>query len=330
MADTVRRGVMKLKPARSVQIASALRVLAALCWGLLAGLVVCVPVGYYYRFTRESRPISETLDYTRRNIASINGDWNLFQKLQSRNAFLGNASPAKKLSPHVRSSLIQAADEIVNRYRNSSDPDIQQFDWQKAVVCLRHALEIEPGDSTIQGKLALCIGYVNLVQASSQPSGNPLAATQTAHANFNEAAALIPGAPDPHLALARIYIYDFKNIGKGAAELQEAQRLGFQLGPREMEQQADGYRFRANVELAEARMYRGKSRESEERYLRLAQRDFERARQLYEPIVGFSNASVALRQVDDDDRARKQLDDSLKLRVKRPRKPVRLRARRWQ
>src|SRR2546427_9615722 len=46
-----------------------------------------------------------------------------------------------------------------------------------------------------------------------------------------------------------------------------------------------------------------------ERCLRLAQRDFERARQLYEPIVGFSNASVALRQVDDDDRARKQLDD---------------------
>ena len=76
---------------------------------------------------------------------------------------------------------------------------------------------------------------------------------------------------------------------------------------------------------------RGKSRENEERYLRLAQRDFERARQLYEPIAGFSNVSVALRQVDDDDRARKELDDSLKLRVKRPpRRPVRLRARRWR
>jgi len=226
--------------------------------------------------------------------------------------------------------MIQAADEIINRYRNSSDPDIQHFDWQKAVVCLRHALEIESGDSTIKGKLALCIGYVNLSRANAQPSGNSLAATQTAQANFNEAVALIPGAPDPHLALARIYIYGFKNIGKGAAELHEAQRLGFQLGPRETEQQADGYRFRANVELAEARTYRGNSRESEERYLRLAQRDFERARQLYEPIAGFSNVSVALRQVDDDDRARKQLDDSLKLRVKRPRRPVRLKARRWQ
>lgn len=330
MADTVRRSVVKLKPARSTQIVSTLRILVALCWGLLAGLVVCVPIGYYYRFARESRPIAGTLDYTRRNVASINTDWNLFQKLQNRNAFLGAASPVKKLSPHLRAGLIQAADEIINRYRNSSDPDIQHFDWQKAVVCLRHALETEPADHAIQGKLALSIGYVNLVHANTEPAGNRLAAIQTAQTNFNEAVSLMPGAPDPHLALARIYIYDFKNIGKGAAELHEAQRLGFQPGPREMEQQADGYRFRANVELSQARMYRDKSRADAERCLRLAQRDFERARQIYEPIAGFSNVSVALRQVDDDDRARKQLDDSLKRRVSRPRRPANLRARRWR
>ena len=45
--------------------------------------------------------------------------------------------------------------------------------------------------------------------------------------------------------------------------------------------------------------------------MRLAQRDFDRARQLYEPIEGFSNVSVALRQVDDDDRARQGLADAL-------------------
>jgi serine/threonine protein kinase len=330
MADTVRRSVVKLKPANATHIVSRLRILVALCWGLLAGLVVCVPIGYYYRFMRESRPIAGTLDYTRRNVASINNDWDLFQKLQNRNAFLGGVSPAKKLSPHLRAVLIQAADDIISRYRNSSDPDIQHFDWQKAVVCLRHALETEPGDHAIQGKLALSIGYVNLARAIAEPAGNRLPAVQTAQANFNEAVSMIPGAPDPHLALARIYIYNYRNIGKGAAELHEAQRLGFQLGPREMEQQADGYRFRANVELGQAQMYRDKSRADAERCLRLAQRDFERARQLYEPIVGFSNASVALRQVDDDDRARKQLDDSLKRHVRRPRRPVNLRARRWQ
>ena len=61
--------------------------------------------------------------------------------------------------------------------------------------------------------------------------------------------------------------------------------------------------------------------------MRLAQRDFDRARQLYEPIEGFSNVSVALRQVDDDDRARQVMADAManamseknRSRSKRPR-----------
>jgi hypothetical protein len=89
-----------------------------------------------------------------------------------------------------------------------------------------------------------------------------------------------------------------------------------------MEQEADGYRFRAGAELAEARKDRDKSRTMAQRNLRLAQRDFERARQLYEPILGFSSVTVALRQVDDDDRAREEMDDVLKKPPpKRQRKP---------
>ena len=37
------------------------------------------------------------------------------------------------------------------------------------------------------------------------------------------------------------------------AELHEAQRLGFEPGPRETEEEADGYRFRATAELDQAR-----------------------------------------------------------------------------
>jgi hypothetical protein len=112
--------------------------------------------------------------------------------------------------------------------------------------------------------------------------------------------------------------------------LHEAQHLGHQPGPREMEQEADGYRFRAGVELSEARKYRLHSHAMEERYLRLAQRDLDRARQLYEPILGFSNVSVALRQVDDDDRARQQLADTLKKRSLKQRRPPNRRVRRWR
>ncbi len=74
---------------------------------------------------------------------------------------------------------------------------------------------------------------------------------------------------------------------------------------------------------------RQKARATEERYLRLAQRDFERARDLYEPLMGFSNVSVALRQVDDDDRARQKLNDALAKPGRPQRRTVR-RASRWQ
>ncbi|HEX6897451.1 MAG TPA: hypothetical protein VF146_19365, partial [Bryobacteraceae bacterium] len=106
--------------------------------------------------------------------------------------------------------------------------------------------------------------------------------------------------------------------------------VGFQPGPRELEEEADGYRFRAGVELAEARRLHGGSRAGAERYLRMAERDFERARQLYEPIQGFSNVNVALREVDDDDRARQALNDAWKKPpAKRPRR-YSGRVARWQ
>jgi serine/threonine protein kinase/tetratricopeptide (TPR) repeat protein len=329
MAETVKQSVLKLRAPRAQQVASVLSVLVALCWGLFAGLVVCVPAGYYYRFWRDSGPIRGSLDYTRASVAGINADWDLFQRVHRQNAFLGNFSPAERLSPGIRASLLAAADSVIERYRNNSDPSVQDFDWPKAAACLRHALEIDRNDREAQGKLALSNGYVNLMRANSDQASEHRVLLDAAQQNFEEAVSLIPRSPDPHLGLARIYIYSRKNIGKAMAELHEAERLGFQPGPREVEEEADGYRFRASSELSEARKYGQKSRILAQRYLRLAQRDFERSRQLYEPILGFSNVNVALRQVDDDDRAREQLDDSLRKPPKRQRKAYG-RIGRWQ
>lgn len=301
MAETVKQSVLKLKPGRAEQMATVLSILVALCWGLLAGLLVCVPAGYYYRFWRDSRPLRGNLDYTRASVAGINADWDLFQRVNRQNAFLGDFSPAGRLSPSMRSSLLAAADHVIERFRNNSDPVIQDFEWPKAVTCLRHALEIDGNDRESEGKLALCTGYVNLARGNAD----------SAQQNFEEAVALLPSLSDPHLGLARIYIYSRKNIGKAMAELHEAERLGFLPGPREIEEQADGYRFRATDELSEARKYRLTSPASAERYLRLAQRDFDRARRLYEPILGFSNASLALREVEDNDQAREELAGNL-------------------
>jgi hypothetical protein len=299
MAETVRRGVLKLKPPRVKQIASVMSILVALCWGLLAGLVVCVPLGYYYRFSRESGALRGNLDYTHASVNEINRDWDLLQRVQRQNAFLGGASPAIRLAANVRAGLRQAGDEVLEGYRNNSNPRIQDFDWAKAAVCFTHLLEMDRNDRDAEGKLALCHGYENLDRDA-----------HAAQADFHDAASLLPRSPDPHLGLARIDVYSLKNIGKALAELQEAQRLGFEIGPRENEEKADGYRFRATAELNQAQKNEI-SKTEEARYLRLAQRDFDRARQLYEPIEGFSNVSVALRQVDDDDRTRQGMADAL-------------------
>ena len=305
MAETVRRSVLKLKPPRARKVASAMSIVVALCWGLLAGLVVCVPIGYYYRFWRESNPLRGNLDYTRASAGEINRDWDLLQRVQRENAFLGGLSPANHLEASVRAALLQAGNEVIEGYRNNSDPRIQDFDWRKADLCFTHALEMDRNDRAAQGKLALCHGYENLEHAEEQ-----------AKTDFEAAESLIPQSPDPHLGLARIDVYWVKNIGKAVAELHEAQRLGFEPGPREAEEEADGYRFRANAELEQARRFGPEKRAAEERYLRLAERDFDRARRLYEPIEGFSNVSVALGQVDDNDRARQGLADALNAKPK--------------
>jgi serine/threonine protein kinase len=299
MAETVRRSVLKLQPPRVKQIASVMSILVALCWGLLAGLVVCVPLGYYYRFWRESGALRGNLDYTHASVSDINRDWDLLQRVQRQNAFLGGASPAIRLAANVRAGLRQAGDEVIEGYRNNSNPRIQDFDWAKAAVCFTHLLEMDRNDRDANGKLALCHGYENLDRDA-----------HAAQADFDDAVSLLPRSPDPHLGLARIDVYSLKNIGKALAELQEAQRLGFEIGPRENEEKADGYRFRATAELNQAQKNEI-SKTEEARYLRLAQRDFDRARQLYEPIEGFSNVSVALRQVDDDDRTRQGMADAL-------------------
>jgi len=312
MAETVRSSVLKLKSPRARQLASVMSILVALCWGLLVGLVVCVPLGYYYRFWRESSTLRGNLDYSRASIGEINRDWDLLQRVQRQNAFLGGWSPANHLEANVRAALLQTGNEVIERYRNNSDPRIQDFDWPKAALCFAHLIEMDRNDRGAQGKLALCHGYENLDHAEHQ-----------AQTDFETAASLIPQSPDPHLGLARVDVYWNKNIGKAMAELHEAQRLGFEPGPREAEEEADGYRFRAKAELEEARQYGPKNSAAEGRYLRLSERDFERARSLYEPIEGFSNVSLALREVDDDDRARQGLADELSKRPKPKVKSIR-------
>ncbi len=266
----------------------------ALLAGILVGLLVFIPLGYYYRFRAASERLRSTRDYAHEDARSLASDWNLYQDLRHRNRFLGELTPVSSLEHPLRANLVSAADNIIDRFRNSSDEDLSQFDWAKARLCLRYALELEPSDSKAKGKLALCDGYLNLTQNSKPPKAG------LSLDDFRQAESYLPHSPDPHLGLARVYVYAFHNIGEALAEFHQAEQLGYRSGPKEAEQKADGYLFRAEWELSRAKKLFPMSRQQSAKWSQLARDDIERARILDEPIAGFSNVSTNLQQIYQD------------------------------
>ena len=278
----------------------ATNVAIALMAGVLAGLVVFVPLVYYLRVYNEVAPLREAHDYAHEAPNAVDTDWELFEDLKKRTEFMGVLSPLNLAQGQMRANLVGAADTIIDGYRASAITNPAEFDWARARKCLRYALQIDPTDSKVKGKLALAEGYLNLVQVEaptvkSRNGQNPRKLSVDA---FRQAASYLPKSPDPHLGLARLNVYAFHNIGEADAEFQQAETLGYHLGPREQVQKADGYMFRSSYELGRAKRAAPKNRDEAERWLQMCRDDIENARKLYEPLVGFSNVSTNLEQLD--------------------------------
>jgi hypothetical protein len=63
-----------------------------------------------------------------------------------------------------------------------------------------------------------------------------------------QAARDLPQSPDPHVGLARLAMLASRP-DDALAELAAAERLGYKLGPRELDERAEAYRWRAFEEL---------------------------------------------------------------------------------
>jgi len=177
--------------------------------GLLIGLFVVAPLTYWYNFHRATR-VMLTADFTRASAADLTAEWNGFRKLERDNSFLGEFSPVPAAARQFRAKLVAVADDVVERYRNGSSATLGDFDWGRARMCLAWARQLDPNDREAHGKLALCDGYLNLMQNPSLPKA------QLSETDFEIAAADLPRSPDPHLGLARVYSAqgDFDNAVK--------------------------------------------------------------------------------------------------------------------
>jgi hypothetical protein len=299
----------------------------ALLAGVLCGLVLFVPATRYFQVREIRRSLAQRKDYVLLPGSVLAADWQSYQTVKHRGLSWPRLSPNDDIEDAFRANLLDSADNLIGRFRRSSDDEPANFDWSRARLCLLYTLEIDSLNTRARGQLHLCDGYLSLEDAHRSTASYTIEA-------FRRAAALMPRSPDPHLGLARAYIYRVRNVGMALAEFHQAAQLGYTLGPREREQEADGYLTRAEAELnlaslaakrclddtdqkspslragvAGRLLRRGAPLDAKQdaaRWLRLARGDMERAQNLYEPITGFSHVEVSLEQVyrDQDDQAK--------------------------
>lgn len=137
-----------------------------------------------------------------------------------------------------------AAERVLDSYRKSTDGSLHDFDWHKAEVYLERAVELGRTDDRTIGELALSRGYATLERLNGGEYSGRAAANLRTYAveQLRMAAEKMPRSPDPHLALARVYVYSLPNFDRAMVEFGAADRLGAVLGAREMAQKADAHR----------------------------------------------------------------------------------------
>lgn len=286
--EAVRLPRLHLSPRVRRRLRTAARIAAA-AGCVLIGMIVFMGTSYASRYWSASHKLRANLDYSRRPMAEINADWSLYRGLQRQFAFLGSYSPVDRLRTPLRGAYERAGAQVIESYARSTDPSLRHFDWQRAEICLSRARDLGSAGKDTAGKLVLARGYATLTKALDwigEDRTQLMALRQSARADFAEAAADMPRSPDPHLALARVYIYSLPELDAALGEFRRAEELGYRPGPREIEQQADGYRLQGLEEL-----YDGEIGE--------ARQDFQRASSLYRRIPGFSLADYHLRQIPD-------------------------------
>ena len=256
---------------------------------VLTGMLVFIGTSYFSRYWTASRELRAHLDYAPRELTDINNDWALFKNLQRQFGFLGGQSPVNRLRGPLRTAYTQAGAQVLEGYDGSSDSDPRHFKWERAELCLTRAQELGASQPETLGKLALARGYAAVAAIMDWKGSDPaelIKLREDARSRFAEAARDMPQSPDPHLGLARIYVYSFPSLDNALAEFQNAERLGYRLGPREIEQQADAYRLRGADEL----------RDGDTGAARL---HFDAARALYRTILGYHLADYHLRQIPE-------------------------------
>jgi hypothetical protein len=284
--------------------------------GILAGFFIFVPAAHVYRYWLDSTPLRQGRDYLAVNEPVLDGDLQLLARFARDYQWLRGLSPAAPLRRSLTARLVAASDTRFSAYRTQAASPLEAFDWNRVCACLQRALLLTPSDAAIRGRLELAETYRDLVAGRGEAA--------ELQRKLTVAASLLPTWPDPHLALARLHIYRQKNVGVAVAEWHTAEKLGFQSGPREWEQEGDGYLARVESTFGEFRT--AAAANHQRRLYGFLQRDAIRARQRYEPIAGFGHVNRSLARLETIESAAAALDAQRARHVPKPRRYSRTRS----
>ena len=222
---------------------------------------------------------------------NMDAAWKQYQKLASRSHFPISLWAARD---ELRSHLVADADSTIVKFRSPDAPPVSETDWVHARDDLSRAIELDPGDKTLHGKIRLVDGHLARMRGTAEQDPRLL---ENARQDFLAASQAMKKSPDPWLGLAPLYIYSLHDLTHGEAAIRQASRLGYATGKRETAELADLYRYRA--ERAIALGDKAATRSDAARYYRMATPDLIRARHLYESVLPWESAADSLQRIND-------------------------------
>jgi serine/threonine protein kinase len=222
---------------------------------------------------------------------NLNAAWHEYQKLASRSHFPISLWAARD---ELRQHLVADADSTIVKFRSPDAPPVTEADWTRARDDLSRAIELDPGDKTLHGKIRLVDGHLARMRGTAEQDPRLL---EDSRQDFLAASLAMKKSPDPWLGLAPLYIYSLHDLVHGEAAIRQASRLGYATGKRETAELADLYRYRA--ERAITLGDQASTRSDAARYYRMAAPDLARARRLYESVLPWDGAADSLKRVND-------------------------------
>ena len=222
---------------------------------------------------------------------NLDAAWRDYRKLSSRSHLPISLWAARS---ELQKQLVADADRTIAKFRAPDGPPVTEADWTHARDDLSRAIELDPGDKTLHGKIRLVDGHLARLRGTSEQDPRLL---DDARQDFQAAAASMKKSPDPWLGLAPLYISSFHDLARGEAAIRQANHLGYATGKREKAELADGFKDRA--ERAIALGDQASTRDEAAHYYRMAAPDLARARRLYESILPWDGAAASLKEVND-------------------------------